>query len=520
MRARIRSLAMGGVPAALLLALLLAPAAASASPAGGAAPASAPASGGKAAPAADGSSTSTQATPWADDPIQVYYPRRDCRGDWIELERWDREASQWRRHPAHDRIRVDSCQVEDAGYLLNEIRWRCVEPPESEPPPNWVVGLEIFDPDVMQVCGGPPPPEVWGDLELHVESPAPGERVSEPEMQVVVEGSVRMDGIDGTDYDVLLVIDRSQATGEGGADLLASQVEAGRALIEQLAPRLGPVRVGIVSYPNMPPAPGSPAGTAAFREIGLTDDAAALSRALDGVLRRGASGFQTFGSALQFALSELTGSARGSAARPRARKVLVMAADASGDRPFGRSAVADERFMQHLEERLESARRAHVSAYLFGMGGLSEELAPELAALLEQSDAHFHRVLRPSLDRPFFSVVPLPRVTKVVVENRTAGGGATPARVSPNGSFATTLVAAAGTNRVWARATLSDGETTEREWAFEFDDRLVRERLLAAEREHMRRVRQKRLQLEPMWDEELPPPPEEIAPDVAAEPPR
>ena len=60
---------------------------------------------------------------------------------------------------------------------------------------------------------------------------------------------------------------------------------------------------------------------------------------------------------------------------------------------------------------------------------------------------------------------------------------------------------------------------SEREWAFEFDDRLVRERLLAAEREHMRRVRQKRLRLEPLWDEELPPPPEEIGPDVAAAPP-
>jgi hypothetical protein len=208
--------------------------------------------------------------------------------------------------------------------------------------------------------------------------------------------------------------------------------------------------------------------------------------------------------------------------------VLALVADAQGERPFGRSAALDARFMTLLRQRLDRVRAEHVSLHLFGMGGLSEPLEPELDALLESAEARFHRVLPPAYEQPFFSVVPLPRVTRVVVENRTTGSGETRAQVSPSGRFVTTLVAAAGTNRMWARATLSDGATTEREWDFEFDDRLVRERLLAAEREHMRRMRQKRLTLEPMWDEELPPVPEEIAddaeepstPDVAAEPPR
>jgi hypothetical protein len=346
-------------------------------------------------------------------------------------------------------------------------------------------------------------------------------------MEVSVQGSVRMDGVDGNDYDVLLLLDRSGGTQQGGGepDLLGAQVEAARRFVESVAPRLGPVRIAVASYPNMPPLPDSPAGTAARREISFSDDAAALRAALDRLEGRRASGFQTFGSALDFALSELLGDAPGSDARGGARKVLVMAADAKGERPFGRSAAGDALFVGALRRRVELAQREHVSLHFFGMGGLAETLAPEVEEIFAVADADFRRVLRPALDTPFLDAVPLPRVTGVVLENRTTGGGETRAEVSSSGRFATTLVAAAGPNELWARATLSDGATTEREWVFEFDDRLVRERLLAAEREHMRRVRQKRLTLRPMWDEELPPVPEEIreetdVPDVAAEPPR
>ena len=448
---------------------------------------------------------------WAADPVHVYYPRGDCRGPLLDLEVWDREQSGWRPHPAHPRVALESCQVEDAGNLLHEIRFRCVEPPDSEPPPAWVVGLDVFDPQVMETCAPVQRAEPSGELELHVVAPAPGQRVAEPRMEVAILGSVRMDGIDGSDYDLELVIDRSEGTRAGAIDLLAAQVQAGRALIERLAPRLGAVRIGITAYPNMPPLPGS-GETGARRVIALSDDYAALERALTGLSAQGASGFQTFGSALEFAAAELDGRHPGSGARSQARKVLVIAANAAGGHPFGPAAAVDARFRAQLEERLQPSLGRGVSFHLFALGGISEELAPDLEELFERTRARFHRVLRPALSTAFFSQVSLPRVTQVVVANRTAGGGEAPARLAPDGRFETSVATSAGVNRLWARATLSDGTTTEREWDFEFDNSVVKQLLLAAEREHMRRVQQKRLDVRPFLDGLAPPLPEVGAP--------
>ena len=442
------------------------------------------------------------ADPWATDPVFVYYPQRDCRGGEIDLEVWDRQLEEWRRHPGHPRVPIESCQLEDAGTLLHEIRWRCVEPPSDTPPP-WIVGLDVFDPEIVESCAVGQRGAGERALEVHVASPAPGERVTAPRMEVAIEGSVWMNGIAGTEYDVVLVLDRSRATRRGAADLLASQVAAAHALLDRLAPRLGAIRVGVVTHPDMPPPPGSAGGTGARLELALSDDADAVRSALDGVLAHGASGFQTFASAFDFALDELAGGSPDSGARAHARKVVLLAANAREGGPFGLAASRDARFRSQLGERVMRAREGRVELHLFALGGLAEVLAPGMEALFERADARFQRVPHGALDGAYFSSVSLPDVRRVEVANRTAGGDARPASVAPDGRFQTTLVAASGTNRLWARATLSDGDSAEREWAFEFDDSLVRERLLALEREHMRRVREKRLHLREARGDEI-----------------
>ena len=88
------------------------------------------------------------------------------------------------------------------------------------------------------------------------------------------------------------------------------------------------------------------------------------------------------------------------------------------------------------------------------------------------------------------------------VENRTAKLAPRPARLEADGTFFLTLPAAPGTNLLRLRADLSDGSSAEREWDFRFDDSWVKERLLAAEAERIRRIRQqKALRLDPQWQE-------------------
>lgn len=85
------------------------------------------------------------AAPVAGDPVQVFYTRKGCLGDRIQLGLWDRAGALWRRHPVHPEVPLETCQIEDAGVLLNEIRWRCIEAPGDQLPAAWVVGLDVFD---------------------------------------------------------------------------------------------------------------------------------------------------------------------------------------------------------------------------------------------------------------------------------------------------------------------------------------------------------------------------------------
>jgi hypothetical protein len=432
---------------------------------------------------------------WAADPVLVFYPRRDCRGQQIELEVFDRETRAWKPHPVHPRVPVDSCQVEDAGRLFNEIRFRCEEPYGTEPPSVWVVGLNVFDPEQMERCTTTREQADTG-VELRVARPQRGQTVRNPTMEVAVEGSVQMNGLPGAEYDVVLALDRSEATRRDGLDLLEAQVEAAHAFVHELRPRLGDVRIGIVSHPNLPPLPGD-GGTGAHREIRLGDDPAKLDAALDALRARGASGFPTFLSAFEYGLRELD-PARGLGARPHARKVLVLIASARGRLPFGPGADQDGTFRSRLLLQAERAREDGVALHLVGLGGLAEQNPAAIDAALERSAGTLHRVALPALSTPYLTAIPLPELREVWIANRSAGLQPRAATTTSDGRFSLTLPAAPGANRLWLRATLSDGAVAEREWEFRFDDSWVKERLLAAEAERIRRIKQeKRLRLDP-----------------------
>lgn len=421
------------------------------------------------------------------DPVHVYYGPGDCRGDQIELQVWDRDAEAWRPHPSHPRVAIPSCRVEDAGVLLNELRWRCVEPPGSDPPPVWVVGLDVFDPEVMSRCA-------VGQIEagerrtaISVASPGEGVPVQAPEPVVPIEGSVRVDGLEGSAYEVVLAVDRSAGAAPGSPDPLAAQVAAARAFVRRLAPRLrqGAVRVAVVSYPNLPPRAGESSG--ARREIGLSGDPAAVDAVLAGLPRRPVASLPTLASALELALDEIA------SGRAGARGVIVAGFDGREDAGVG---TGPERPGDPLRRAVERAARRAVTLHLFALGGLAEGAPPAIERALAEGRGSFARVLNAALGTDFLRGVDLPVAQDVWIESETRGGAPVRASVDARGRFHARVPVEAGANALRIHARTSDGSETSRRFDLVFDDTLILERVLEAERERIRRAQRKRLDLE------------------------
>lgn len=440
-----------------------------------------------AAHAEAGGAGSDGSASWAADPVHVHYAGAHCRGDTIEVQVWDRDARRWIPHPAHPRFPVPSCQVEDAGVLLNELRWRCVEPPgPAADAAPWIVGLDVFDPEVMSRCAVEQIASGERRTAISVSSPGEGVPVRAPQPVVPVEGSVRVDGLEGSAYEVVIAIDRSAAA-TGGPDPLAAQIRAARAFVERMAPRMraDAVRVALVSYPNLPPGPGESSG--ARRDQGLTDDPAAALASLAALPRRPVASLPTLTSALELALDELE------AGRAGARGVVVAGFDGREAAGVGTGSERAEAPLRHVVER---AARRGVALHLFALGGLAEEAPRVLADAIARGRGSFARVLSGALETDFLGGVELPVAEDVWIESPARGGARVQARLEAGGRFRARVPVEAGANALRIHARTSDGSETSRGFELVFDDTLILERILEAERERMRRAQRKRLDLD------------------------
>lgn len=426
------------------------------------------------------------------DPVYVFYPRGSCREERIELEVWDREERVWRDHPRHPQVPIESCQLEDAGILLQEIRWRCIETRPVDPPPTWVVGLNVFDPGVMERCAVDARSSPDG-VEIRISSPEPGTTLRNAAGRAEIAGSVHVGGARGARYDVVIALDVSQATGarSDGPELFGAQLDAAADLVSRLRHRLGSVRIGVVSFPNLQLSPGDPGGTGARREVPLTDDPRALDRALRSLRSRRPDSFQSFASGLAFALRELLGDLPGSGARSDARKVLIVSADGRGDRPFGPAAAESSRYREKVQAASQRLREAGVEAHFFALGGIAGD-APDLLREAIGSQGSFRRVPEPRLGSAFLQLVSLPYVTEVVVTDLRTGEVARDLELAPDGRFEASVPVERGANPVLVTAVTSEGLRGERELVIDFDDGLIQEALLEAERERIRKIREQR----------------------------
>lgn len=96
-------------------------------------------------------------TGWAESPpvedrVLVFYPKGDCETGWIDIEVYDRDIQTWRAHAEHARVATGSCQLEDPGILLQEIRVRCADPDNRARVSTWRVGAEVFAPVGAEQC--------------------------------------------------------------------------------------------------------------------------------------------------------------------------------------------------------------------------------------------------------------------------------------------------------------------------------------------------------------------------------
>ncbi len=463
------------------------------------------------------------------DPIFVFFPRNSCQGDRIALEVWRRDEGRWVEHPRHPVIPVDSCQLEDAGILLNEIRWRCLERDSPARDPEWSVGVRVFEPSVMQHCEVARTGDGFGETEIHISAPQPGETIRDADGNAEIEGSVRIGGLAGAQYDVVIAIDTSaeglrdaregataMPSGEPAhsrpslSDPLGAQVRAARAFVDALRDRLGEVRVGIVSFPGVDARParrradsggataaGNSAEGLARREHPLSSDAPALRRALERVLARGRAGPESFDAGLSLAIDELFRPPDWpGAARPGARRIVMLSADGSGGFPFGPSAQADRDFRERAVALARSASLRGVSMHLFAVGGISEAPPPFIEEMLAQGVSRFSRVRSPDREGFFADRVPLPYLESLSVREERTDRPIGHAVFSSDGRFAASVPLEPGRNHLIVRARTSDGDEREAALAIDFDARAYKDRLLAREAARIRRARNKHLVLE------------------------
>ena len=125
--------------------------------------------------------------PWTaltqpDDPTTVRFSK-SCASQVLEVQIWNRIQYRWDSHPEHPYILSESCQIEDAGYLMNEIRVRCLRTDARTLEP-WTEGVRVYDPGVIDRCTLPKSRKPV----LQIESPAKGEIIRNETQLVHVKG--------------------------------------------------------------------------------------------------------------------------------------------------------------------------------------------------------------------------------------------------------------------------------------------------------------------------------------------
>ena len=429
------------------------------------------------------------------DPVQVFYPQGGCETGVLEIELWHRTLKAWRPHPDHPRIMANTCQMEDAGDLLNEIRVRCADPANPARGSAWVTGVQVYEPAGAPGCERPnfsfrrP-----NSPRITLTAPRADRPVSEPTKTPALRGRVELT------HDVVVLVDQTVF-----ASIAASEGEPARGprlTPEQLTRVLekasggerdheGPLRLAWIPFSDRdsarPPVSRQPVPFL---------DAPAAWRAESRVLDEKSAAAPNWVSGFDQAMASLA-----AAQTPDARQTILSILDASAAYPLGRAAGSAPGHRQRVLSAVERAAQSGIALEILVIGAPERDL-PELAgqvrAEIRAGGAGGSVAAIPDSEALTPSVLALRVLSlrEVRVENLTTGGVADPLEWDASGRFKGRIPLQAGRNLLRVRARLSGGEELTADFERGFDPSALRQKLRAEERARIERARSGQVSIE------------------------
>ena len=370
----------------------------------------------------------------------------------------------------------------------------------------------------------PPTAEDADALQVFVDSPKPGETVTNKVHLAPIRGRAQAVGEASPDFDVILTIDVSESTrfpsgidvdgdGEIGFNpndelvpigkyaedvvctdpddtILAAEIHAAGLLLDAL--KDGPTRVGVVAFSGEVDRNTGRRASAtqedAWVEVPLTDEFDRVRAALSSMLARGPHGATNFAAAIRLAVRELAalpGAVSG--ARPEARRLALFLTDGQPSFPYGNGAVMDP---EDIEAAISAARLAHkagvtVHSYALGRQALAKPVAViEMARITVGT---YTPVRNPGDIVAFLQGVSFANVDDILVSNLTLRELSYDVTVSPDGSFSGFVPVQVGPNEIQVTALGSDGSEASLQLAFQFEESELGERELARELERIQK---------------------------------
>jgi hypothetical protein len=410
------------------------------------------------------------------DPVRVFYPAGDCATGVIEIELWDRAAKAWQPHPAHSRIMADTCQTEDAGDLLNEIRIRCIDPASPARASAWTLGVQVWEPAGAPGCE---PPEI--DLASRI---SPRIRLTAPPADTPLRTPTPVAALSGQvqlSHDLAVLIDTSF-----DPDSMKSVIAALEALIARDADLLGPMRIAWVFFAGDPAAAG--AGRVAITPP--SDDRTALraqiARLADPKRLAGARGL---GAGIDVAIAALR-----APRDPGDRQTVLALVNGAADLPFGAGAGMSPTLRREIQTAVDGAVQGGIALEIVVIGRDERnlaELAGQIHARIRSGRAGGGLIALERADAVAQSLPDLPVTTlrEVRVENLATGGVADPLEWDRAGRFTGSIPMRSGKNPLRVRALLSNGQDVIADFERQFDPGAMRDALRAGEAKRIERAR-------------------------------